>query len=123
MKSPEDIFPDFAEWPERWMGLERDLNYGKDLLEVYRAFVEHMIASGLKKKTIRNHMHNLWLLGGHLIRDVSLYDEYSIPALEKLKDSVDLEGGPLCRHLRMEAEMKSFDATCRKVHKFLEADT
>ena len=105
------------------MGHERDLNYGKDLLEVFRAFVEHMIASGLKKTTIRNHMHHLWLLGGHLIRDVSLYDEYSTPALKKLKDSVYLDGGPLCRYLSTETELRAFDSTCRKLHKFLEANT
>jgi len=105
------------------MGLDEDVEYGKDLLAVFRSFVEHLIGTGLKKKTIRYHMHNLWLLGGEIIRDVSLYEEYSIPALDKLKDSVDLDGGPLCRHLTTEAEMKSFDATCRKLHKFLEQNT
>lgn len=105
------------------MGLERDLNYGKELLKVFRAFVEHMIASGLKKRTIRNHMHHLWLLGGHLIRDMSLYDDCSTPALQKLKDSVYLGDGPLYRHLSTETELRAFDSSCRKLHKFLEANT
>jgi hypothetical protein len=68
-------------------------------------------------------MHYLWLLGDQLIGDVSLYDEYSIPAQQKLKDSVSLDGGPLCRYLSTEVELKAFDSTCRKLHKFLEANT
>ncbi|MBW1670524.1 MAG: hypothetical protein JRJ43_06505 [Deltaproteobacteria bacterium] len=123
MKSPEDICADFPEWPTSWKGLDEDVEYGKSLIEVLRPFVEHLIGTGLKNETIRYHMDNLWLLGGEIIRNVSLYEEYSIPANEKLKDSVDLNGGPRCRHLTTEAEIKSFDATCRKLHKFLGAIT
>jgi hypothetical protein len=62
---------------------------------------------------------NLWLLGGEIIRNVDLYGEYAIPALEKLRDSVGSDGGPYCRHLNSEYELESFDTTCRKLNKFL----
>jgi len=115
-----DICPDFPEWPERWMGTEQDLDYGMRLLEEMRPFAEFLAEGGLAKKTIKRHLTNLWLLGGEIIRHVSLYDEYSTPASEKLRQSVGSDGGPYCRHLDSEAEMKSFDSACRKLHKYLE---
>jgi hypothetical protein len=115
-----EICPDFSEWPERWMGTERDLDYGKQLLEAMRPFAEFLAECGLAKNTIKRHLANLWLLGGEIIRDVSVYKEYSTSAVEKLRESVRPDGGPYCRHLDGEAEIKSFDSTCRKLHKYLE---
>jgi hypothetical protein len=119
MKTPEDICPDFPEWPDRWHGVKEDIPFGQSILDVMRPFVVTMISRGLKEKTIRNHMDNLWLLGGEIIRNVSLYDEYNIPAEEYLRRNVDEEGGPLCRHIHSEYAQDAFDATCRKLHKFL----
>ena len=34
-------------------------------------FLVHLTESGLSKKTIQNHVDNLWLLGGEIIRDVN----------------------------------------------------
>jgi hypothetical protein len=119
MSKLTDICPDFPEWPERWMGIKRDLDYGKQLLETMRPFAESLAEGGLAKKTIKRHLRNLWLLGGEVIRNVSLYDEYATPASEKLRQSVGLDGGPYCRHLNSEAELESFDRTCRKLYKFL----
>jgi len=120
MTTPEDICPDFPEWPDRWHGLAKDIPYGQGILEAMRPFVEHLIAKGLKDKTIRRHMDNLWLLGGEIIRKVNTYDQYDVPPEEMLRRSVDSEGGPSCRHLDSESAMDSYDATCRKLHKFLE---
>jgi len=120
MNKLNDLCPDFPEWPERWMGVQRDLEYGKQLLEAMRPFAEHIVEGGLAKKTKKRHLTNLWLLGGEIIRSVSLYDEYSIPAFEKLRDSVGSDGGPYCRHLNSEYELKSFETTCRKLHKFFD---
>ena len=114
-----DICPDFPEWPERWMGSEPDLEYGKQLLEELRPFAEFLAESGLSKKTARRHLSNLWLLGGEIIRDVNMNSEYSIPASEKLRQSIGTDGGLYCRHLYGEAEIKSFDSTCRNLHKNL----
>ncbi|MFH1039538.1 MAG: hypothetical protein V1789_12825 [PVC group bacterium] len=115
----ENICPDFPRWPESWQGDREDIPYGLGLIDEMRPFISHLIDSGLGKKTIRNHMNNLWLLGGEIIRWVNTYEEYAIPPAENLRRNVDEEGGPYCRHLNTEAEQRSFDSTCRKLHRFL----
>jgi hypothetical protein len=110
MSELTDICPDFSEWPERWMGTKEDLDYGKRLLAEGR----------LAKKTVKRHLSNLWLLGGEIIRDVSLHREYFSQACERLSKSVGPDGGRYCRHLDSESELRSFDSTCRKLHKYLE---
>ena len=120
--TPEGICPDFPEWPDRWMGVAADRQYGQGILDAMRPFVMHLIESGLTLKTIRRHLDRLWLLGGEVVRDVGMSDEYGIPPAEKLAGSVDTTGGPFCRHLDSESEQRSFDATCRKLHKFLEGN-
>ena len=43
--------PDFDEWPERWMGMEEDLDYGRRLLPYFAEFLQALYAQGLSKKT------------------------------------------------------------------------
>jgi hypothetical protein len=62
---------DFSEWPERWMGEEKDLPVGRQLVEYFMPFLLHLAESGLSKRTIQNHVDNMWLLGGEIIRDVN----------------------------------------------------
>ncbi|MBW1769501.1 MAG: hypothetical protein JRJ65_20975 [Deltaproteobacteria bacterium] len=119
MNKLTDICPDFFEWPERWMGDKADLVYGKQLLEEFEPFALSLVDRGLAIKTIKRHLTNLWLLGGEIIRDVSLSEEYSIPAIEKLRQSVSSDGGPYCRYLNSETEMNSYDSTCKKLHRFM----
>ena len=119
MKTPEDICADFPEWPDRWHGLKKDIPYGQGILDAMRPFVIHLLSRGLKEKTIRKHMDNLWLLGGEIIRSVSLSDEYNIPPEESLRQSVDEVGGLYCRHLHSDYAEQSYDGTCRKLHRFL----
>src|SRR5207248_8794027 len=57
-------------WPRSWMGLEKDLPPGEQLLSELRSFIEHLASSNLFPKTIRPHVDNLWLLGGEIIRDL-----------------------------------------------------
>ena len=109
MKIPEDICPDFPEWPERWQGEEKDVAYGQGLLVAMRPFVSDLIARGLKDRTIRIHMDNLWLLGGEIIREVSVHDAYDLAPAENLWCSIDEGGGPYCRHVHSEAEERSYE--------------
>src|ERR1035438_366488 len=69
---------DLDRWPRSWMGLEKDLPPGEQLLTQIRPFIEHLASSSLSPKTIRRHVNNLWLLGGEIIRDLH-YD----PSLRK----------------------------------------
>ncbi len=124
MMTPEEFYPDFPEWPKRWMGVREDLPYGQALLELLRPFVAHLIAKGLARKTLRRHMDNLWLLGGEIIRDVSMNEDHDEMAPEdKLRESVDSDGGPYCRHLDSEEDERSYNATCKALHRFLESSS
>jgi hypothetical protein len=116
----QELCPDIDRWSETWEGLPEDVAYGKELLREIKPFIEHLINDGLNKKTIKRHIDNLWLLGGGLIRDINMTESLRQKApLDLIRDHIDEEGGPYCRHLTTEAEMRSFDATCRKFHKFL----
>ena len=83
-------------------------------------FVEALMAHGYAKSTMTRHLNNLFLLGGEIIRMVSFDEEYDADPAMVLRDSVEEEGGMLCRHLHTEADERAYDATCRKLHKFLE---
>jgi len=105
------------------MGLEKDLPPGEDLVACMRPFIEHLAASSLSPTTIRRHVDNLWTLGGEIIRDLH-YD----PSLRKraadrlLRSAVHEYGGPAIHNGSEEAQ-RSFDATCRKLHRFLSQPT
>src|ERR1700732_738051 len=110
---------DLDTWPRSWMGLEKDLPPGEQLVACFRPFIEHLASSSLYPKTIRRHIDNLWLLGGEIIRDLHYDPSLRKRATEQLLRSVIHEhGGPLI-HNGSEDDQRSFDSTCRKLHRFL----
>lgn len=116
----EKMWVDFYEWPERWKGFPEDVPYGERIIEIYKPFVEELL-SKYSMNTVKRHLDNLWLLGGELIRDINMdpEDRQKTPMV-LLLDNIDESGGPPCRHLDTEAEIRSYDATCRTLFKFLE---
>ena len=110
---------DLHTWPRSWMGLEKDLPPGEALIVCFRPFIEHLAASGLSPKTIRQHVDNLWSLGGEIIRDLH-YDPSlrKRPADRLLREAVHEYGGPAV-HNGSEEQQRSVDSTCRKLHRFL----
>jgi hypothetical protein len=111
---------DLNGWPRSWMGLEKDLPPGEQLVDCFRPFLKYLAASDLSPKTIQKHVDNMWALGGEFIRD--LHDD---PALRKLPVEQHLfetieNGGPLLHHAH-EDQQRSFDSTCRKFRRFLTA--
>lgn len=101
------------------MGLEKDLPVGQALLVCLRPFIEHLASSTLSRKTIRRHVDNLWLLGGEIIRDLNEDPSLRKVAAERLlRKAIHEDGGPLV-HNGSEEEQRSFDSTCRKLHRFL----
>ena len=101
------------------MGLEQDLPPGEQLLACFRPFIEHLASSSLSPKTIRKHVDNLWMLGGEIIRDLN--DDPVLrtrTAGRLLRDVVHADGGPLIYNGSEDAQ-RSFDSTCRKLHRFL----
>ena len=110
---------DLDTWPRSWMGLEKDLPPGEQLVACFRPFIEHLASSSLSPKTIRRHVDNLWLLGGEIIRDLNCDPSQRKVAVHKLlRDAIGADGGPLVYNGSEEAQY-SLDSTCRKLHRFL----
>jgi len=115
----EKLWADFYEWPERWAGVPEDVAYGEGIIEIYKSFVDELL-SRTSLKTVKRHLDNLWLLGGELIRSINMDpDDREKTPMELLLDNIGDVGGPYCRHLDTDEEMKSYDATCKKLYKFL----
>lgn len=110
---------DLEGWPRSWMGVEKDLPPGEQLLARLRPFIEYLVSSSLSPKTIRKHVDNLWVLGGEIIRDLHYTPSLrKVPVDRLLSDVIHADGGPLIQN-GSEEEQRSFDSTCRKLHRFL----
>jgi hypothetical protein len=107
-----------SEWPRSWMGLEKDLPPGGQLVVLFRPFLEHLAASNLSAKTIQTHVDNLWVLGGECIRDLNDNPPLRKKPVEQTLANIIEHGGPLLCH-GGEDQQRSFDATCRKLRRFL----
>jgi len=108
-------------WPRSWMGWEKDLPPGEKLVTCLRPFLESLVHSDLAPQTIQRHVDNLWALGGEIIRDINENPSLRRKSIEQiLDDRIDDEGGPLVYALESEESLqRSFDSTCRKLHRFL----
>ena len=109
---------DLNGWPRSWMGLEKDLPPGEQLLVLFRPFLEQLAASDLSPKTIQQHVDNLWALGGEFIRDLHNDPSLRKKPVDRVLVRMIQYGGPLLYHAG-EDEQRSFDATCRKLRRFL----
>lgn len=102
------------------MGFEKDLPPGEKLVACFQPFLEHLVASGLSRKTIRKHIDNLWVLGGEIIRDLNEDPSLrKIPVERVLFHLIDDEGGPLIHGCDSEEAQRSLDSTCRKLRRFV----
>ena len=107
-------------WPRSWMGLEKDLPPGEQLVVLFCPFLEHLAASKLSSKTIQMHVDNMWALGGEFIRDLNDNPALRKKAVELVLADMIAYGGPLLYH-GGEDQQRSFDSTCRKFRRFLTA--
>jgi len=112
---------DLHDWPRSWMGWEKDLPPGQELVACFRPFIAHLAASALTPQTVRRHVDNLWRLGGRIITDFNETPKLrKLPVRQVLWQAIDDdEGGPLLRGGVDEQEQRSFDATRRKLRRFL----
>ena len=99
------------------MGDADDLPAASWLVAAFTPFLRDLHAQGLSKITIRNHLDFLWVLGGEIIR--SLVMEWEDDAHTALVSALACDAGPLLRDAS-EAEQLRFDATCRRLWRFLE---
>ena len=107
-------------WPRSWMGWEKDLPPGEQLVACFRPFLEDLVASDLSPKTIQKHVDNLWALGGEIIRDLNENPFLRKKTIQQLLDDrINDDGGPLLYGVDSEEQQRSFDSTCRKLYHFL----
>ena len=102
-----------------WMGLEKDLPPGEQLVKLFRPFLEHLAASNLSPKTIQKHVDNMWVLGGEFITDLNDTPSLRKAPVEKVLADMIKDGGPLLHHGDSEEQQRSFESTCRKLWRFL----
>ena len=109
---------DLNGWPRSWMGMEKDLPPGEQLVLLFRPFLKHLAASNLSPRTIQKHVDNVWALGGEFIRD--LHNDASLRRrpVDQIVLKMIEHGGPLLLH-GGEDQQRSFDSTCRKLRRFL----
>ena len=53
------------------MGDKHDLVAGHLILDVFIAYIAHLIENGRARSTLKKHANYLWALGGEIIRDTS----------------------------------------------------
>jgi hypothetical protein len=119
-KNIKELVPDLGKWPESWMGTEKDLEYGKKLLPFLEKFIDHLVAQGLSRRTLKDHVDWVWLLGGRIIKEVSIYGEYKKDPANKLL--VAVEGGgclPDGHEAMSRRDLENFATVCGKFEDFL----
>ena len=111
---------DIDHWPQAWRVEPQDLVPGKLMLGIFKVFLIHQLRLGRSRKTLRLHRDHLFALGGQLIR--LLHEK---PNLRKrgivrvLAVAIDDDGGPIVYPPLTESEQRSFDSTCRLLHRFM----
>lgn len=114
------LCPDLQSWPQRWRYQDSDIAVGERLVECFALFLVHLLGQHLSTKTLQRHRDHLWMLGGEIIR--RLQDE---PNLQRsaanaiILEFMDPECGPLIWPRITQQQQDSFDATCRRLYRFL----
>ncbi len=115
-----DYCPDIEDWPKRWSYEEGDLAPGRRIVEFFKPFLLHLLAKKLATSTLRHHRDHLWMLGGEVIRrrqdDPHLCN---LPVENVTFELLEEDGGPLIWPRITEQEQNAFDASCRKLYRFL----
>jgi hypothetical protein len=116
----EDQFLDIDPWPHAWRVESQDLAPGQLMLDIFKIFLLHQLSLRRARKTLRLHRDHLFTLGGQLIR--LLHENPSLRRrgiVRVLAESIDDDGGPIIYPPLTESEQRSFDATCKLLHRFM----
>jgi hypothetical protein len=122
----EELSPKFGEdyldidhWPTAWRVESGDLARGQVMVDLFKVFLIDQLQLPRSRKTLRVHRDNLHALGGQMIR---LWHE--MPHLRKrgiirmLLEAIGDDGGPIVYPPLTEADQRSFDSTCKLLHRF-----
>ncbi len=117
--SPRTLLALMDQWPESWAGVAEDKPFGAGLVTELQPFVTHLQTLGLAPKTVLHHLDNLWVIGGEIIR--RLNDEPMLrntTPRQLLLDTVADGEAPFVADAT-EDDQRSFDATARRLLRFL----
>jgi hypothetical protein len=116
----EALFSDSLRWTESWMVDEPDLVAGHLILNVFMAYLVHLIEKGRAWSTLKKQGDYLWALGGEIIRDTSEsgFDENRL-VYDLVLGYVDNLGGPYWRHASCEEDQCQYDSVCRALYRFM----
>jgi hypothetical protein len=117
------LLDEAQEWPLLWQGLPDDVRIGKTVVAAIRPFLASLAASDASETTLRRHFGNAYLLGDEIVRNTSLLGIEVTKGTELLLEFIDESGGPLLHGYATEDEQRSFDSTCRKLHRFVVGET
>ena len=89
------------------------------MVDLFKVFLIDQLQLARSRKTLRLHRDTLCVLGGHMIR---VWHEK--PHMRKrgilrvLLEAIDDDGGPIVYPPLTDADQRSFDSTCRLLHRF-----
>ncbi len=115
----EEDYLDIDHWPRAWRVESEDFALGKVMVDLFKVFLTHQLTLARSRKTLRVHRDNLRALGGQIIR--LLHEKPSLQKrgiLRVLLETIDDDGGPIVYPALTESEQRSFDSTCRLLHRF-----
>jgi hypothetical protein len=112
--------PDLDQWSRSWAYEPRDIPTGLQLVEYLTPFLRDLLTQQLSRTTLRRHRDNIWVLGGEVIRRLQMDSALRRMPIEQIvRGLIAEQGGPLLSHRQSVAEQRSFDATCRRLFRFL----
>lgn len=124
-KMPLLYSKDFYEWPQYWMGFEKDLDVGNKILQEFIPFIGFLAQRNVARSTMRKYMSDLSVLGSEIIRRIHDNEKQrKWPAKKIILDYIDDSGGPLpnCwnpNELTEQRYITAYDSVCRRLHRFL----
>jgi hypothetical protein len=116
----EQFYPDLANWPELWKVEHSDIAIGQRIVVLIQPFLLDLLQHGLAHNTLARHRNHIQMLGGEIIR--RRHDDPALakqPVQDLLFNLIEDDGGPLIWPRITESAQNSFDATCRKLYRFL----
>jgi hypothetical protein len=114
--------PDLDQWPRSWAYEARDIPPGQQMVECFKPFLRALLALHLSRKTLCQHRDNIWALGGEVLSQLQMDNSLRRrPIQQVVLNLIGDDGGPLLSHGQSEAGQRCFDATCRKLFRFLTA--
>jgi len=117
----DSVCPDLAKWPELWKIENSDVVVGQRIIEFLEPFLTELSRQGLADKTLARHCDHLEMLGGELIRRRQAEPDLAKQGVEDLLLTlIEEDGGPLLWPRISETAQRSFDATYRKLYRFLQ---